>query len=691
MSSEQPAVEAADGTKKEKKVRPGPPPPSASVTSAAAVIRGAMAAVIGQKLGGTCTAIQPILSEPGTAKVTMSIKNCEREEEIRASTPEGHAVILKEIEMAANDVLDANLAILQHNFTDVKQALDLFGDAITDEAATGKSAKKGKGNDDTSVDVICIPGVVAMSNPTHGLVCATTGGLGKITFSFGGNAKNSSVIEVGKKAMVNIKFTVTNADVEAQEPTDQFDALSEASKSIHGLNENNVTNEAAKISIAKAKEAAKIEEEKKNTSTSEGGGGGGGGAAEGEEEKDTEKDMVVDPWTVTGKIDYDKLIVQFGSVRIDDVLMKRIEALTVGTGRTKAVHRFLRRNIFFSHRDLIKICDLAEKRQAAVADGSPMPPPFYLYTGRGPSNSMHFGHLVPFMMTQWLQEAFDVPLVVQMTDDEKFLWKGEYSDKTGDNLMHFKNLTVENVKDIIACGFDKDKTFIFSDLDYMGHMYPNICRIWKAITYSQAKGCFGFEGGSNIGQSAFPAIQAAPSFPSTFSVPLDNDLLPCLIPCAIDQDPYFRITRDIAHKLVPSTHPLKGKPALIHAKFFPPLQGAEGKMSSSDDNSAIFLTDTPEAIEEKIRTHAFSGGQETKALQEKLGADLEKDVAYQWLTFFMEDDEELKAIGDSYSSGKGAYWSTGLVKAKLIEILKELVNAHQVKRNSITDEEVKEW
>lgn len=50
-------------------------------------------------------------------------------------------------------------------------------------------------------------------------------------------------------------------------------------------------------------------------------------------------------------------------------------------------------------------------------------------------------------------------------------------------------------------------------------------------------------------------------------------------------------------------------------------------------------------IEEKIRTHAFSGGQETKALQEKLGANLEKDVAYQWLTFFMEDDEELKAIG----------------------------------------------
>jgi hypothetical protein len=31
------------------------------------------------------------------------------------------------------------------------------------------------------------------------------------------------------------------------------------------------------------------------------------------------------------------------------------------------------------------------------------------------------------------------------------------------------------------------------------------------------------------------------------------------------------------------------------------------------------------------------------------------------------------------------------VKAKLIAILKEIVQAHQIKRNAITDEEVKEW
>lgn len=55
---------------------------------------------------------------------------------------------------------------------------------------------------------------------------------------------------------------------------------------------------------------------------------------------------------------------------------------------------------------------------------------------------------------------FNVPLVIQMTDDEKFLWKDL-------QLEEAHRLAYENAKDIIACGFDFRKTFIFSDLDYM--------------------------------------------------------------------------------------------------------------------------------------------------------------------------------------------------------------------------------
>jgi tryptophanyl-tRNA synthetase len=391
-------------------------------------------------------------------------------------------------------------------------------------------------------------------------------------------------------------------------------------------------------------------------------------------------EMVVTAWEVSGKIDYSKLVDKFGSTLITPNLLDRLQTST----RNHRLHRFLRRNIFFSHRDLDSLLSLIES-------GTPA----YLYTGRGPSSdSMHLGHLIPFLFTQWLQEALDLPLVIQMTDDEKFLFKGVYQDETGDNLDYFRSLTIENAKDIIACGFDYNKTFLFSDLDYIGDMYPNIVRIWKAVTTNTVNGIFGFDGSANIGKIAFPAIQAAPSFASSFPTVLQADRESnriCLIPCAIDQDPYFRMTRDVAHKLVNKKHGLGGKPALIHSKFFPPLQGAEGKMSSSEANSAIFLTDTPEEIERKIKQHAFSGGQATRQLQEELGANLDIDVAYQWLTFFLEDDEELERIGNDYKTGSGEYWSTGKVKGRLIEVLKELVGEHQRRRALITEEEVRKW
>ncbi|OPL33042.1 tryptophan-trna cytoplasmic, partial [Mytilus galloprovincialis] len=287
-----------------------------------------------------------------------------------------------------------------------------------------------------------------------------------------------------------------------------------------------------------------------------------------------------------------------------------------------------------------QILDLVEKKKG-----------FYLYTGRGPSSeSMHLGHLIPFIFTKWLQDTFDVPLVIQMTDDEKFLWKDLTIEETN-KLAH------ENAKDIIACGFDKDKTFIFSD---------------KLVTFNQVKGIFGFTDSDSIGKISFPAIQATPSFSSAFPQIFNGKKdVPCLIPCAIDQDPYFRMTRDVAPRL--GLH----KPALLHSTFFPALQGAHGKMSASDPNSSIFLTDSDEQIKTKINKYAFSGGKPTEEEHRKHGGDCDTDVSYQYLTFFMEDDDKLSDIKSRYLSGK---MLTGELKQELITVLQKLVGEHRKRR-----------
>ena len=67
------------------------------------------------------------------------------------------------------------------------------------------------------------------------------------------------------------------------------------------------------------------------------------------------------------------------------------------------------------------------------------------------------------------------------------------------------------------------------------------------------------------------------------------------------------------------------------------------------------------------------------------------DVSYQWLTYFLEDDEELKKIGEDYSSGSGEFWATGVVKNRLIDLLQGIVAEHQSHRVKVTDDEVREW
>ena len=41
-----------------------------------------------------------------------------------------------------------------------------------------------------------------------------------------------------------------------------------------------------------------------------------------------------------------------------------------------------------------------------------------------------------------------------------------------------------NIKDIIAFGFDPEKTFIFSDMDYIHNLYPNVLKVQKHVTFN---------------------------------------------------------------------------------------------------------------------------------------------------------------------------------------------------------------
>ncbi|MCD6367806.1 MAG: tryptophan--tRNA ligase [Candidatus Aenigmarchaeota archaeon] len=354
--------------------------------------------------------------------------------------------------------------------------------------------------------------------------------------------------------------------------------------------------------------------------------------------------MKVTPWEVEGKIDYDRLIKEFGTKPITSKILKRIEK------HTGELHYLLRRGIFFCHRDLDWLLDKYENGES-----------FYLYTGRGPSGYTHLGHLIPWILTKWLQDKFDAELWFQLTDDEKFLFNQKL------DIEDAKKYAYENALDIIALGFKRGKTFIFTDTDYSGELYPQAIKVAKKITFSTAKAVFGFKNESNIGQIFFTSMQSVPAFlPSVKK----GKNIPCLIPLAIDQDPHFRVARDVLPKL--------GfyKPAIIHSKFMPSLSEG-GKMSASDPQSCIFTTDTPGEVERKI-WNAFTGGRGSLKEQKEKGGNPDICPIYQYYYFlFEQDDKKLKEIYNSCRSGNR---TCGECKRELIDRINSFLKKHQERR-----------
>lgn len=360
---------------------------------------------------------------------------------------------------------------------------------------------------------------------------------------------------------------------------------------------------------------------------------------------DEEKDeMIVTPWEVRGKVDYERLIREFGTLPLTDGLLQRIEKHAGGS------HLQLRRRLFFSHRDLDTVIDLYEKGTK-----------FVLYTGRGPSGPVHIGHLVPWIFTKHLQEAFKTRLYFQMTDDEKFVVDDDAK------LKQTTKYGLENALDLIALGFKPENTYIIYDVQDIDMLYDIALEVAKHITYSTAKATFGFQESTNLGWIFWPAIQAVPCF---IHKKLTGENVPALIPAAIDQDPYWRITRDIAPKLG------YFKPAQIHSRFLPGL-GVGGKMSASEPETAIFTVDPPEVVKRKV-WNAFTGGKGTIAEQRKTGANPSVCSIYQYFLFlFEEDDKKLVEREQQCRTGK---MLCGDCKKELTEKINKFLSEHQRRR-----------
>ena len=357
----------------------------------------------------------------------------------------------------------------------------------------------------------------------------------------------------------------------------------------------------------------------------------------------------VTPYKVTGEIDYDVLIDRFGTKKIDEKILARL-------AKYGPLHHMLRRGIFYSQRDLDWLLDEYDRGNK-----------FSLYTGRGPSGPIHLGHLMPWAFTKYLQDVFSVKLWFQLTDDEKFMF---YDHLTLDEA---KRWSYENALDIIALGFDPKITNIFLDTEYIKTMYSTAIKAAKRINFSTIRSVFGFDNSNNIGSIFFTSIQTVPCFLESIE---QGKKVPCLIPCGIDQDPHFRVTRDIAEGMG------YFKPALIHAKLMPSLQGSNKMSTSTKADTTIFTTDDKKTVKKKV-VNAFTGGMVSVEEQRKKGGNPDVCSVHAYHTYFFEPDD--KKLAQLYVDCRSGKMLCGECKNILFDKVWKFLEDHQRKREKAKD------
>lgn len=308
----------------------------------------------------------------------------------------------------------------------------------------------------------------------------------------------------------------------------------------------------------------------------------------------------------------------------------------------------LRRNILFSHLDIEPII-------ACLAKGEK----FAVVSGLNPSSSLHLGNKVLFDYLLELQKL-GAEIYIPITNDETL------ADGKAKSLEEARKRAYEDIiPSIIAFGFDPEKTHIFVDTDYP-KIYQLAVQLGTNISLPILQTVFGkdslknaeqifYRGGVQLAQILLPQL---PEF---------GGIKHTLIPVGIDQHPYILLARDIAkqQKLIP--------PSEAVIKFAPSLKNPEEKMSGSKPETAIYLSDTPEIIQQKINK-AFTGAVSSLDAHRELGAVPEACSVFALLYYHHPDDKYVSEIYRKYKSGELTASELKEITSKFIV---QLVEKHQ--------------
>lgn len=359
-----------------------------------------------------------------------------------------------------------------------------------------------------------------------------------------------------------------------------------------------------------------------------------------------EKSSVVTPWEIKGNLDYQKLMKDFGVEKMQLLPKNFYEDI------------LFKRGVIFGQRDFGKVISCIKNKK-----------PFVMMTGLMPTGKFHIGHMLIAHQMIFYQKL-GAKIYIAVADLEAYNARQK-------SLEELREIAIDQyLLNYIALGLKPENCeFYFqsersSDAKKSNAYYRLASNFSRYGTFNEFKGVYGDISPGKMNASLF---QAADMYHSQLPE-FEGKPVQTFIPVGIDQDPHIRIARGMAnrnkdYKFIPI--------ASTYSLFLPGLKG-DGKMSSSDENSFIAMTDNPKEVERKIKKYAFSGGQDTIEEHRKKGGNPDIDVSFQYLKMFFEpDDEKLMQIEKDYKSGK---LLSGDLKKYLIEKINDFLAEHQKKR-----------
>jgi len=210
-------------------------------------------------------------------------------------------------------------------------------------------------------------------------------------------------------------------------------------------------------------------------------------------------------------------------------------------------------------------------------------------SGMRPTGKLHLGHYLG-VIKNWLE----------LDGYERFFFVADWHALTTkfDEHIDLKELSVELVKEWVACGIDNANIFIQSEIKEHAELYLILNMItpvsWltRNPTYKDAMTQAEYKDKNNAGFLTYPVLQTADI------ILYDADI----VPIGEDQRPHLELARDIVNRF----HYLYKREIFKEPQeLLTPtsrLPGVDGRKMSKSYNNAIYLDSTPQEIWEKIRS-----------------------------------------------------------------------------------------